>query len=94
MRALAQQAPTPSHARPCTPLALQVFVWDPNEHRAAPRATLTHKNCKAVVRQTSVSLDGGTILASCEDGSLWRWDRQEEGEEAGSGGATTGPEAE
>ncbi|EFJ49895.1 polycomb group protein, partial [Volvox carteri f. nagariensis] len=41
----------------------------------APRAKLTAPQCKVVVRQTAVSYDGTTILASCDDGSVHRWDR-------------------
>ena len=26
------------------------------------------------VRQTAVSYDASTILACCEDGTIWRWD--------------------
>ena len=26
------------------------------------------------VRQTAVSFDASTILACCEDGTIWRWD--------------------
>ena len=26
------------------------------------------------MRQTAVSHDGSTILACCEDGTIWRWD--------------------
>ncbi len=27
------------------------------------------------VRQTAVSRDGRIVLASCEDGTIWRWDK-------------------
>ena len=26
------------------------------------------------VRQTAVSYNGSTVLACCEDGTIWRWD--------------------
>jgi WD40 repeat protein len=29
----------------------------------------------SVVRQAAVSLDGSTVVAGCEDGSVWRWGR-------------------
>ncbi|GLC45623.1 hypothetical protein PLESTB_001786700 [Pleodorina starrii] len=59
----------------------KVFVFSPLAPTPAPRARLSAPQCKAVVRQTAVSWDGSTILASCEDGSVHRWDR-ENGESA------------
>ncbi|MCO5551130.1 hypothetical protein L7F22_004627 [Adiantum nelumboides] len=38
------------------------------------RARLSYAQCKSPVRQTAMSFDGSTILCSCEDGSVWRWD--------------------
>lgn len=52
----------------------QVTVWNPHLAGSEPIARLKHKTCKTSVRQTAVSFDGKVILASCEDGSIWRWD--------------------
>ena len=42
----------------------------------------------AAVRQTAVSRDGTIVLASCEDGTIWRWDKvRREGGRTVRGGA-------
>eukprot|EP00955_Chlamydomonas_euryale_P044768 352965-Chlamydomonas_euryale.AAC.32 len=43
-----------------------VFVW----------VCALQTRTAAVVRQTAVSNNGVTVLAACEDGTIWRWDKQ------------------
>jgi polycomb protein EED len=40
------------------------------------RCTLMHVKCSSPVRQMSFSRDGGILVAACDDGSIWRWDRK------------------
>lgn len=53
----------------------KIFVFDletpvPTNKRSA----LVHLKCTTTVRQTSFSRDGKILVASCDDGSIWRWD--------------------
>lgn len=63
----------------------QVYLWDVHSLTSQPQAVLsretpiskhhgksTSKN--VTVRQTAVSYDMSTVLACCEDGTIWRWD--------------------
>ncbi|XP_054267462.1 polycomb protein eed-B-like [Macrosteles quadrilineatus] len=55
----------------------RLFVWDlsvgdPGQARIA---TLAHPRCNSAVRQTSLSRDGSVLLAVCDDGTIWRWDK-------------------
>ena len=36
-----------------------------------------HTETRAPVRQVAVSAAGRTVVACCEDGTLWRWDASE-----------------
>ena len=42
---------------------------------AIPRPPLRLSHFALQVRQTAISWDGAIVLASCEDGTIWRWDR-------------------
>jgi polycomb protein EED len=39
------------------------------------RYTLFHAKCTSPVRQMSFSKDGNILVAGCDDGSIWRWDK-------------------
>eukprot|EP00051_Salpingoeca_urceolata_P009516 m.115383 g.115383 ORF g.115383 m.115383 type:complete len:118 (-) comp16342_c0_seq2:47-400(-) len=55
----------------------KLFVWDLRHTNcgARPRRVLLdHKKCTKTIRQTCFSADGRTLLAVCEDGSVWRWE--------------------
>eukprot|EP00945_MAST-04E_sp_MAST-4E-sp1_P003401 g3401.t1 len=55
----------------------QVFLWnihDNDDIQVKPMACLTHIKCTATVRHVAFSPDRKTILACCDDGSLWRYD--------------------
>ena len=41
---------------------------------AAACATLAHKRCVKAVRQTAMTADGRTVIAACDEGTVWRWD--------------------
>mmetsp|Transcript_27517 Transcript_27517/g.65182 ORF Transcript_27517/g.65182 Transcript_27517/m.65182 type:complete len:392 (-) Transcript_27517:292-1467(-) len=51
----------------------KVFVYDIFESTSCLQK-LTAPGLKCPVRQTAVSFDGKTILCSCEDSSIYRWD--------------------
>mmetsp|Transcript_6106 Transcript_6106/g.13268 ORF Transcript_6106/g.13268 Transcript_6106/m.13268 type:complete len:385 (+) Transcript_6106:260-1414(+) len=73
----------------------KVFVWNPNQVPAELKQKLGAKKCTTVVRQTAVSWDGCTVLASCEDGTIWRWDKVAgEGVEGVVEGETEDPDTE
>uniref|UniRef100_A0A383VZL4 Uncharacterized protein n=1 Tax=Tetradesmus obliquus TaxID=3088 RepID=A0A383VZL4_TETOB len=54
----------------------RVYVWQPGLGRTHRPTALVHKQCNCVIRQTAVSLDASMVIASTDDGHLWRWDRQ------------------
>lgn len=53
-----------------------LMVCDPSLLRPT---ILSHPKCTTAVRQTSLSRDGDILIAVCDDGSIWRWDRIESG---------------
>ncbi|GMH38145.1 hypothetical protein BSKO_06029 [Bryopsis sp. KO-2023] len=53
----------------------KVYLWDMGESPLKEPLRLASKECKSVVRQTAISSDGSIVLASCEDSTIWRWDR-------------------
>ncbi|CRL08032.1 CLUMA_CG020993, isoform A [Clunio marinus] len=56
----------------------KVFVFDlDTEVPVNKRSTLVHLKCNSAVRQTSFSRDGRILIAACDDGSIWRWDKKE-----------------
>jgi len=55
-----------------------IYVWDlaVDDPTQSKFIKLQHKASTSAVRQTALSRDGGILLAVCDDGSIWRWDRQ------------------
>lgn len=53
-----------------------IIDLDSHDHDSKPaeKVTLTHPKCQSAIRQTCFSNDGATLVCSCEDGTLWRWD--------------------
>lgn len=56
----------------------RIFVWDidVDDPALAKCTVLTHQKCYSAIRQTCFSPDCDTILAVCDDGTIWRWDKQ------------------
>ncbi|XP_060556108.1 polycomb protein EED-like [Ruditapes philippinarum] len=55
----------------------RIFVWDIDveDPVLAKCSVLTHPKCYSAVRQTCFSPNGDTLLAVCDDGSIWCWDK-------------------
>ncbi|KAH0836919.1 hypothetical protein HID58_092446 [Brassica napus] len=51
-----------------------IYVWDLKSFPPVLVTVLSHYKSKSLIRQTAMSTDGTTILATSEDGTLWRWD--------------------
>ncbi|GBG00405.1 hypothetical protein Rsub_13129 [Raphidocelis subcapitata] len=67
----------------------RLFCWDPSGGAGGGAgAVLARKGCGRVVRQTAISLEGDLIAASCDDGSVWIWQKG-----GGGAGAATGTTA-
>eukprot|EP00210_Caulerpa_lentillifera_P004192 g3998.t1 len=56
----------------------KVHVWDIHNPYYIRHSLLEDNDCNFVIRQTAVSTDGSTILAACDEGDVWRWDRKSE----------------
>jgi polycomb protein EED len=40
------------------------------------KSTAAHPRCTAPVRQMAFSRDGNILVSTCDDGTVWRWDRK------------------
>ncbi|XP_044728401.1 polycomb protein eed-B isoform X2 [Chrysoperla carnea] len=56
----------------------KTYVWEltASEPGALQYATLQHPRCTAAIRQTSLSREASVLICACDDGTLWRWDKQ------------------
>jgi len=55
----------------------KIFLWEVNVN-GMPQANpleLSHPRCQSTIRQLSFSRDGNTLVCGCDDGSVWRWER-------------------
>ncbi|KAK9689083.1 hypothetical protein RND81_09G034200 [Saponaria officinalis] len=52
----------------------RIYVWELQSCPPVLVAKLSHPQSKSPIRQTAMSVDGSTILACCDDGTIWRWD--------------------
>jgi polycomb protein EED len=57
----------------------KTYLWDlDTDDPAQCRYTvLSHPKCISAIRQTSLSRDGNVLICACDDGTIWRWDRQQ-----------------
>lgn len=58
----------------------RVYVWDmdaSSDPRNIKYSILSHPMCKSAVRQTTFSKDGTILVYVCDDGSIYRWDRND-----------------
>jgi polycomb protein EED len=57
----------------------KTYVWDVSvaDPDLCRFNVLSHPKCTSAIRQTGVSRNGDTIICVCDDGSVWRWDRQQ-----------------
>ena len=55
----------------------RTYVWDleVTEPALINYSVLAHPKCTAAIRQTSLSKNGNTLICVCDDGTVWRWDR-------------------
>lgn len=55
----------------------KVFVFDLNtDVPVNRRSALIHLKCNSAVRQITFSRDSQILIAACDDGSIWRWDKK------------------
>ncbi len=55
----------------------KTYVWDLDveDPTDARFAVLGHPKCTSAIRQTSLSKNGNVLICVCDDGTIWRWDR-------------------
>jgi len=54
----------------------KLFLWDLNvKSIEQDPVILSHPRCQSTIRQVSFSRDGNTLVCGCDDGSVWRWER-------------------
>jgi len=56
----------------------KIFCWDldVNHPSNAKPLTLTYPKCTTTVRQICFAKDASILIATCDDGTVWRWDKQ------------------
>jgi len=56
----------------------KTYLWDLDVDDPAHvrYSVLAHSKCTSAIRQTSLSKDGSVLICVCDDGTIWRWDRQ------------------
>ncbi|CAB4055586.1 EED [Lepeophtheirus salmonis] len=56
----------------------RTYIWDLDveDPKDTKYVVLSHPKCNVAVRQTSFSRDGNVCICACDDGTIWRWDRQ------------------
>jgi len=55
----------------------KIYTWDltVSDPTSLRPSILSNPKCNTAVRQTSLSRDGAVLIAVCDDGTIWRWDR-------------------
>ena len=56
----------------------KTYLWDldVDDPAHARYSVLAHPKCTSAIRQTSLSKDGNVLICVCDDGTIWRWDKQ------------------
>ena len=53
----------------------EIKIWEIDHFaKKKPFVSLTHSTCTSTIRMVSFSPDGKTLLAACDDSSIWKWD--------------------
>lgn len=57
----------------------KVFVWDMmvEDPTKLKPLILSHPKCNTAIRQVTASKDGSCLVAVCDNGTAWRWDKKE-----------------
>eukprot|EP00560_Eucampia_antarctica_P008715 CAMPEP_0197826390 /NCGR_PEP_ID=MMETSP1437-20131217/3354_1 /TAXON_ID=49252 ORGANISM="Eucampia antarctica, Strain CCMP1452" /NCGR_SAMPLE_ID=MMETSP1437 /ASSEMBLY_ACC=CAM_ASM_001096 /LENGTH=149 /DNA_ID=CAMNT_0043426809 /DNA_START=598 /DNA_END=1047 /DNA_ORIENTATION=+ len=50
-----------------------IKIWEVGTHKN-PFATLSNAQCTSTIRMVSFSPDGKSIIATCDDSTVWKWD--------------------
>ena len=56
----------------------KIYLYDLEaEHPSTCKpALLVHSRCTSVIRQISFDVNAKILIAVCDDGTIWRWDKQ------------------
>lgn len=56
----------------------RTYVWDMDvaEPSHIKYSVLSHPKCVSAIRQTSLSKNGNILICVCDDGTVWRWDKE------------------
>ncbi|XP_065056988.1 polycomb protein eed-B-like [Rhopilema esculentum] len=56
----------------------KIFLWDldVNQPANAKCVSLTYPKCTTTIRQICFNKDASVLIATCDDGTVWRWDKQ------------------
>eukprot|EP00112_Aurelia_sp_Birch-Aquarium-sp1_P017205 Seg397.19 transcript_id=Seg397.19/GoldUCD/mRNA.D3Y31 product="Polycomb protein eed-A" protein_id=Seg397.19/GoldUCD/D3Y31 len=56
----------------------KIFIWDldVNQPANAKCIPLAHPKCTTTIRQTCFNKDASILVSVCDDGTVWRWDKQ------------------
>ena len=56
----------------------KTYLWDmdTDDPSSCRFTVLSSPKCTSAIRQTSLSRDGNILICACDDGTIWRWDRQ------------------
>ena len=56
----------------------RTYIWDMDvaEPSLIKYSVLSHPKCISAIRQTSLSKNGNILICVCDDGTVWRWDRE------------------
>jgi polycomb protein EED len=58
----------------CKTHVYDMYVEEPSMI-TGPACVLSHPKCVSTVRVTALSYDGNIVITTCDDGTVFRWDR-------------------